>query len=254
MPDRESTGGPRATYRPDVAVERVPVREAPRGTGPAAGVAAPRASGVRVPLLLLVLLLPLGFLVSRAWRATVHAGAPVPGARTGAIAGRPAITTRTAGGEVAPAAGAVARFAAWTSARRDEPTPADAARTADGIDLMAEALGETADTDGIAGSAGERAHVSAIRAHAADLRRGADDRARLSAIRAAFTDAAVLIAELQGGSAAANTELMSAAAVRIDRPLQAQARAVRAFFVRAAAALQALSPGSAEPAALGDRR
>lgn len=235
----------------EIEVTRVPVQDRSgsfRAAGPAG---APRAARrrLRVSLPLLLLLLPAGFLAGRSAARAARADAQLAG-----VVVIPGLTTRAAGGDVASPAlrtGAVGRFAAWTGeGGRSATAVSNVDRAAEGIALMADALAETAGPGG--GSENDRSHVAAVRAHGEQLRRTGDETMRAGSVRGAFVETAGMLAELQGGSPELSTALMRAAtAVSPTRPLRLQGVMVREFFARAAATMQALSPGHAEPRALG---
>ena len=235
----------------EIEVTRVPVQETSGSFRVDRPYAEPRARSrrLRVSLPLLLLLLPVGYLVGRNFRRTDLGEARLSGAVV-----VPGLTTRAAGGELsAPslATGAVGRFAAWTGeGGRSASAVSNVDRAAEGIALLADALAETAGTGG--GSEHDRAYVAAVRAHGEQLRRTSDEIGRAGSVRGAFVEAAAMLSALQGASPDLSTALMRAAtAVSPTRPLQLQGPMVREFFARAAATMQALSPGSAEPRALG---
>jgi hypothetical protein len=230
--DRDRLGNVPPNTRPaDIPVER-------KGAAPV--VTETRRGSPLKWLIPLLLLLVIGFALTRNRRAEPEVAAVDPSSTQSA----------TATGEVAaPAAGAAAgagavqQFVTWANQGGNEVLPQESEDnhpyTTQGLRLMADALG--AASTGRGGDYTQR--VQNIRAQAERLQTSSDNDQHAEYAHAAFRDAATLIGELRGSPA--NELTQSANAIQPALPLSPQGNEVRAFFRQAATALQQL------PAATG---
>jgi hypothetical protein len=235
--DRDRVGNVPPNTRPaDIPVER-------RGAAPV--VTETRRGSPLKWLIPLLLLLVIGFALTRNRRAEPEVAAVDPSSTqsataTGEVAAAPvagAAAGATAG------AGAVQQFVTWANQGGNDALPQESEDnhpyTSQGLRLMADALGAAS-----AGRGGDYTQrVQNIRAQAERLQTSSDNDQHAQYAHAAFRDAAKLIGDLRGSPA--NDLTQSANVIQPALPLSPQGNEVRAFFRQAASAMQQL------PAATG---
>ena len=238
--DRDRLGNVPPQTRPaDIPVER-------KGAAPV--VTETRRGSPLKWLIPLLLLLVIGFALTRNRRAEPEVAAVDPSSTqsataTGEVAAPAAGAAVTGAAAGAAGAGAVQQFVTWANQGGNDALPQESEDnhpyTSQGLRLMADAL--DAASAGRGGDYTQR--VQNIRAQAERLQTSSDNDQHAEYAHAAFRDAAVLMGELRGSPA--NELTQSANLIQPALPLSPQGNEVRAFFRQAASALQQL------PAAAG---